>query len=44
MYHEWGRRGIHVGYWWESQKEGDHYEDQDIVGWVILKWILLLER
>jgi hypothetical protein len=19
-----GRRRIHVGYWWESQKEGDH--------------------
>jgi hypothetical protein len=19
-----GRRGMHVGYWWESQKEGDH--------------------
>jgi hypothetical protein len=19
-----GRRGMHIGYWWESQKEGDH--------------------
>jgi hypothetical protein len=23
-----------------SQKERDHYEDQDIGGWIILKWIL----
>jgi hypothetical protein len=21
---EWGRRGMCIGYWWESQKEGDH--------------------
>jgi hypothetical protein len=40
MQHEWGRRGIHIGYWWESQKEGDHWEDQDVDGWTILKWIL----
>jgi hypothetical protein len=32
--------GMHIGYWWESQKEGDHWEDQDIDGWTILKWIL----
>jgi hypothetical protein len=34
------RRGKHVGYWWESQKEGDHKEDQDVGGWTMLKWIL----
>jgi hypothetical protein len=22
-----GRRGIHIGYWWGSQKERDHWED-----------------
>jgi hypothetical protein len=22
-----GRRGMHIGYWWGSQKERDHYED-----------------
>jgi hypothetical protein len=40
MYHEWGRRGIHIGYWWEIQKERDHKEDQDVGEWTILKWIL----
>jgi hypothetical protein len=24
----------------ESRKEGDHWEDQDVAGWTILKWIL----
>jgi hypothetical protein len=32
-----GRRGMHIGYWWESQKERDHQEDQDVGGWTILK-------
>jgi hypothetical protein len=31
---------MHIGYWWESQKERDHLEDQDVGGWTILKWIL----
>jgi hypothetical protein len=35
-----GRRGMHIGYWWEIQKERDHWEDQDVGGWTILKWIL----
>jgi hypothetical protein len=35
-----GRRGLHVGYWWESQKVRDHWEDQDVGGRTILKWIL----
>jgi hypothetical protein len=25
---------------WESQRERDHYEDQDVGGWIILGWIL----
>jgi hypothetical protein len=35
-----GRRGMHIGYWWERQKEKDHSEVQDVGGWAILKWIL----
>jgi hypothetical protein len=27
---------MHTGYWWGSQKEGDHSEDQDVGGWTIL--------
>jgi hypothetical protein len=32
-----GRRGMLMGYWWEIQKERDHWEDQDVGGWTILK-------
>jgi hypothetical protein len=35
-----GRRGMHIGYWWESLKERNHWEDQNVGGWTILKWIL----
>jgi hypothetical protein len=35
-----GREGMYIGYWWESRKERDHLEDQDVDGWTIIKWIL----
>jgi hypothetical protein len=35
-----GRRGMQIEYRWESQKERYHYEDQNVGGWIILKWIL----
>jgi hypothetical protein len=31
---------MYIGFWWDSQKERDHWEDQDVGGWTILKWIL----
>jgi hypothetical protein len=31
---------MHVGYWWENEKERDHWENQLLGGWAILKWIL----
>jgi hypothetical protein len=35
-----GIRGIHIEYCWEIQKERNHYEDREVGGWIILKWIL----
>jgi hypothetical protein len=35
-----GRRGMHIGYWWEIQEGRDHWEDQDVGEWTILKGIL----
>jgi hypothetical protein len=35
-----GRRGKLIDYWWESQRERVHWEDQDVDGWIILGWVL----
>jgi hypothetical protein len=35
-----GRREMHIAYWSESQNERDHWEDKDVGGWTISKWIL----
>jgi hypothetical protein len=29
-----------IGYWWENRRERNHWEDQDVGGWIILRWIL----
>jgi hypothetical protein len=34
------RTGTHIGYWWQSQKEINYCVDQEVVGWIMLKWIL----
>jgi hypothetical protein len=34
------RKGMHIGYWWEIQKERDYWENQGVGEWTILKWIL----
>jgi hypothetical protein len=35
-----GEKRNALGYWWESQKERDHWEELDIGGWTIIKWNL----
>jgi hypothetical protein len=35
-----GRERMHIGFWWESQKEREHEEDLDVCGRIILEWIL----
>jgi hypothetical protein len=35
-----GRKGMHIGFWRESQKERDHLEDLDIGGRIIIRWVL----
>jgi hypothetical protein len=35
-----GRREMLIGYCLDNHKEKDHYEDQDVGGWITLKWIL----
>jgi hypothetical protein len=32
-----GGRGMHIEYWWKSQKVRDHWEDLDVGDWTILK-------
>jgi hypothetical protein len=30
---------VHTGFWWKDLREGDHLEDLDVDGRIILKWI-----
>jgi hypothetical protein len=39
MQQAWARRGMHTGFWRESQKERNHYEDVDVGRIIILKFI-----
>jgi hypothetical protein len=34
-----GRRERRIDYWWESQRERDHKEDQDVGEGIILRWL-----
>jgi hypothetical protein len=33
------RGEVYTGFWWGDLREGDHFEDPDVDGRIILKWI-----
>jgi hypothetical protein len=35
-----GEKGMHIGFWWENQKERDHQEDVGTGGRIIFKCML----
>ena len=39
MWRVWVRRGVCVGSWWGNWREGDHWGDLGVDGWIILGWI-----
>ena len=39
MWHVWVRRGGCIGSWWGNWREGDHWGDLGVDGWIILRWI-----
>lgn len=35
-----GRKALHIGFWQDSRKERHHWDDTDVGGATILKWML----
>jgi hypothetical protein len=40
MRHIWWREEVHIGFWWESWKERDFFQDLGAGGRVITNWVL----
>jgi hypothetical protein len=39
MWHVWGRREVHTGFWWGDLREGDHLGDPGVDERIILRRI-----
>jgi len=39
MYSVWGRKEVHIGFWWENLRERDRLGDPGLDGRIILRWI-----
>jgi len=39
MWRVWLRRGRCIGSWWGNWREGNHWGDLGVDGWIILGWI-----
>jgi hypothetical protein len=39
MWHVWGKKEVHTGFWWGDLREGDHVGAPGVDGRIILKWI-----
>ena len=39
MWRVWVRRGTCIGSWWGNRKEGEHWGDLGVDGWITLGWI-----
>ena len=39
MQHVWGRGEVQTGFSWGNLKDGGHFEDPDVDGRIILKWV-----
>jgi len=34
-----GEERVCIGSWWGNRREGDHWRDLGVIGWIILGWI-----
>jgi len=41
MWHAWGRRIMHVGFWWRNLKRRNHLEDLGTDGMIVLPMSLI---
>jgi len=39
MWRVWVRSRGYIGAWWGNRREGDHWGDLGVDGWIILGWI-----